>query len=338
MQQTVAAIYAVSENGVIGLNNELPWKLPGDMRFFMKKTRGHTVIMGRKSYESLGKPLPRRRNIVITRQANFSAAGCEVVHSLEAALEACKQDPLVWITGGAGIYQESIEKGYVQVICETLVHAEVDGDVFFKLPNPESWEIIETTACQADEKNEYAYTFRTFAPADWVKVYQPTEGEYAPFYAGYINRVPATYLPWFLVEEGNRLVKFFTDLPAEKHDYAYQSGKWTLKELLGHINDTERIMAYRLLRVARGDRTPMPGFDENEYVPTGAFDTRTMTDLVTEFKSIRAASVSLAKSLTKEALLETGIASGGPISSRALLSIIAGHAMHHQAIIAERYL
>ena len=159
--QIVNAIYAVSENGVIGKDNDLPWKLRDDLKFFMNKTMGYPIIMGRKSFESLGKALPKRRNVVITRQANYAADKVEVVSSLEAAMVLLQEEPEIFITGGAGVYKESIEKGYVNKIYETLVHAEVEGDTFFELPNPEEWEIIEVDARQADDRNEHAYTFRT---------------------------------------------------------------------------------------------------------------------------------------------------------------------------------
>lgn len=164
MPQTIAAIYAVSENGVIGKDNDLPWHLPNDFSFFKQKTLGHPVIMGRKSYESLGKALPRRKNVVVTRNPDFSAPDAEVAHSLEDAIERCGAASPIFIIGGAGIYRESIEKGYVNLIYETLVHADVDGDVTFSLPNPEAWKVVEVDAHQADDRHEYAYTFRTLLP------------------------------------------------------------------------------------------------------------------------------------------------------------------------------
>ncbi|MEL6592196.1 MAG: dihydrofolate reductase [Bacteroidota bacterium] len=165
MSPKIIAIYAVSENGVIGKDNDLPWSLPDDMRHFMRSTKGKTVVMGRKSFESIDcKPLPKRRNIIITRQQDYVAPGAEVVHSLEEAIELAKADGEIWITGGAGVYEESIEKGYVDIIYETLVHAEVDGDVQFRFPNREKWEITDVDARQADDKNEFAFTIRTLTP------------------------------------------------------------------------------------------------------------------------------------------------------------------------------
>ena len=165
MDQIISAIYAVSENGVIGVDNDLPWRLPNDLKFFKSKTIGKPIIMGRKSFESIGKALPKRRNIVLTRNKDFHADGIEIYQSLEAALEACKDEPEVCITGGAGVYEKAINEGYVNLIYETLVHAEIEGDTYFKLANPQEWKIVEVDARQADEKHEYAYTFRTLKKA-----------------------------------------------------------------------------------------------------------------------------------------------------------------------------
>ena len=165
MDQIISAIYAVSENGVIGVDNDLPWRLPNDLKFFKSKTIGKPIIMGRKSFESIGKALPKRRNIVLTRNKDFHAEGVEIYQSLEAALEACKDEPEVCITGGAGVYEKAINEGYVNLIYETLVHAEIEGDTYFKLANPQEWKIVEVDARQADEKHEYAYTFRTLKKA-----------------------------------------------------------------------------------------------------------------------------------------------------------------------------
>ncbi|MDW3646170.1 MAG: dihydrofolate reductase [Bacteroidia bacterium] len=165
MDQIISAIYAVSENGVIGVDNDLPWRLPNDLKFFKSKTIGKPIIMGRKSFESIGKALPKRRNIVLTRNKDFHAKGIEVYQSLEEALAACKEEAEVCITGGAGVYEKAINEGYVNLIYETLVHAEIEGDTYFKLANPREWKIVEVDARQADDKHEYAYTFRTLKKA-----------------------------------------------------------------------------------------------------------------------------------------------------------------------------
>ena len=165
MQQEVIAIYAVSENGVIGKNNDLPWHLPEDFRHFKRHTLEKTIIMGRKTFESLGSPLPRRRHIVVTRQTNYQAEGGEVANSLAEALELAKEDKEVFIIGGAVLFAEAFAKKLIDKIYLTTVHAEVDGDVIFHLPNEEDWKIIEVDARQADEKNEYAFTFKTLVKA-----------------------------------------------------------------------------------------------------------------------------------------------------------------------------
>lgn len=160
MAQLISAIYAVSENHVIGKEGDLPWHLPGDLKFFKQTTLGKPIIMGRATYESIGRPLPKRRNLVLTRRSDYEAAGIEVFASLEAALSACANDPEVVIIGGAQLYKEAFAKGLVGRLYQTLVHADVEGDTLFQLPNPGQWTITWVEAQQADEKNEYAYTFR----------------------------------------------------------------------------------------------------------------------------------------------------------------------------------
>lgn len=157
--QKINAVYAVSENGVIGNRNELPWHLPDDFRYFKTLTSGKPVIMGRKTSQSLGKPLKGRRNIVISRQPDFAPEGFEVAHSLEAALALCAQDPEISVIGGADVYRQAFAAGIITHVYETLVHADVEGDAHFSLPNRDQWEVKSVDARQADEKNEYAYTF-----------------------------------------------------------------------------------------------------------------------------------------------------------------------------------
>ncbi len=161
----VAAVYAVSENDVIGVDHQLPWKLPDDMKRFMQITTGSTVIMGRHTYLDLGKPLKNRRNLVISRTLTEIDAPFELFPSLEAALDASKDEERVFIIGGAVVYNEAFEKGLVDEAIETLVHAEVDGDTFFHPPLEQGWALTEVDARQADDRNEYAFTFR-----NWKKI------------------------------------------------------------------------------------------------------------------------------------------------------------------------
>jgi len=120
-------------------------------------------------------------------------------------------------------------------------------------------------------------------------------------------------------------------------DATYAPGKWSIKEVAGHIVDTERIMAYRLLRIARGDSTPLPGFEQDDYVRDGNFASRTLANLIEEFRLVRAATLALLQGLDGEALVRRGLADGKPVSARALAYIIAGHERHHLDILQQRY-
>lgn len=167
---------------------------------------------------------------------------------------------------------------------------------------------------------------------------KPTPAEYGQFYQGYINQVTEDNVLPLLETELTRTIAFFESIPAEKLDYAYAEGKWTIKELIVHLSDAERVMAYRALRVGRGDQTPLPGFDENVYVPNSYASERTVADSLAEFKAVRQASIALFRTFKAEAWASVGIASGHPISVRALAYIIIGHTRHHINIIKERYL
>ena len=153
----IALIAAMAENGVIGRENRLPWRLPADLRRFKSVTMGKPVIMGRKTYESIGKPLPGRSNIVVTRDPDYRAPGCQVVHSLEQALEAGAGHPEVMVIGGAELYRQAL--GRAQRMYLTLVRAEVEGDTLFPDIEPQQWRELERESHRADEKNQYDYDF-----------------------------------------------------------------------------------------------------------------------------------------------------------------------------------
>ena len=125
----ICLVAALAENRVIGNNNALPWHLPADLKRFKALTMGHPVVMGRKTYESIGKPLPGRRNLVITRNRDYSAAGCEIVHSLDEAIAACRGANELFIIGGAELYRESLPRA--QRLEFTEIHAEFEGDATF---------------------------------------------------------------------------------------------------------------------------------------------------------------------------------------------------------------
>ena len=155
----VSIVVAISENHVIGKDNKLLWYLPNDLKHFKDITAGHTVIMGRKTYESVGKPLPNRRNIVITRQ-NITIEGCEVVNSIEAALALCSDEAEVFIVGGAEIYRQSLH--LTDRIYLTIVHKQFDGDSYFPEIEANEWKETAREDYEPDIKNNLPYSFITF--------------------------------------------------------------------------------------------------------------------------------------------------------------------------------
>ena len=162
----VSLIVAVSENKVIGKDNDLVWHLPADMRFFKDTTKGHFVIMGRRNYESIPhryRPLPHRTNVIVTRQDDYKAEGCLIVNSVEAAIELAQKagDKEPFVIGGGQIYKYAIEKNLVDRVYLTKVHTEIDGDTYFDDLDG-SWKLLNTEFHPSDEKHTYAFTFQTF--------------------------------------------------------------------------------------------------------------------------------------------------------------------------------
>ena|ERR1019366_4559127 len=156
---TISIIVAKAKNNVIGKNNQLIWHLPADLKFFKKMTMGHTVIMGRKTFDSMGKPLPGRMNVVVTRQKNFHRDGIIIEPSLESALKDLKVEE-IFIIGGGEIFKHAMpiaDKLYVTEIDESF-----DGDVYFPEINPDEWELIEAIPFPKDEKNKYDLSFNTY--------------------------------------------------------------------------------------------------------------------------------------------------------------------------------
>lgn len=150
-------IVAVDENNAIGKNNQLLWHLPNDLKFFKEKTSGHTIIMGRKTYDSIGRPLPKRRNIVVSRDKNLKLEGIEVAHSLEKALEKCQTEEEVFIIGGSEIYKQALP--YTQKFYVTKVHHKFDADTFFNDLNLNELNEIYREDYLADERHPYNYSF-----------------------------------------------------------------------------------------------------------------------------------------------------------------------------------
>ena len=155
----VTIVVAIGENNAIGKNNELLWYLPKDLRHFKTITKGHTVIMGRKTFESVGKPLPNRRNIIITRNTDLAIEGTEVVHTLEEALELCKQAEEVFIIGGAEIYK--IAMPHTDKIYLTVVHENFEADAFFPEIDRNLWLETASEKHLPDDKNNLNFTFST---------------------------------------------------------------------------------------------------------------------------------------------------------------------------------
>jgi len=166
---------------------------------------------------------------------------------------------------------------------------------------------------------------------------RPQPGEYDPYYDRYISLVGSDDIIGQLEKQAPETATLFKSANT-KADFRYAPGKWTVKEMLGHVNDTERIMTYRALRVARGDKTPIEGFEQDDYVRDGNFAQRTLADLIEEFADVRAATVCFFRHLDAETGLRRGIANKNEVSARALAYIIAGHELHHRRILKEKYL
>ncbi|RMF62226.1 MAG: DinB family protein, partial [Bacteroidetes bacterium] len=156
-------------------------------------------------------------------------------------------------------------------------------------------------------------------------------------YAGYIATVAGDDVAAVLREQPARLQALLGGLDEDGAAYRYAPEKWSVKEVVGHLTDAERVLAYRLLRVARGDATPLPGFDEDAYVQAAGFDRFPLTTLLDGFAATRAATLALVDTLTGEVWERSGVANGSPITARALAHILAGHVRHHLLVLRERY-
>jgi dihydrofolate reductase len=153
----LSLIAALAENRVIGRDNDLPWRMPADLRHFRRTTLGHHVIMGRRNYESIGKPLAGRTNVVVTGNRGYRAPGCQVVHSIEAALALARNDPEPFVIGGAALYAQTLAQA--DRLYLTLIHAEVPGDTFFPEIDAQAWHERHRERHEADAENPYPYSF-----------------------------------------------------------------------------------------------------------------------------------------------------------------------------------
>lgn len=169
------------------------------------------------------------------------------------------------------------------------------------------------------------------------KVTRPHSDEYPDAYKGYIAAVDHEVDGLAALERQQAAIAAMAKLQPEQASFRYADGKWTVKELVGHMADTERIFSYRLLRIARGDRTPLPPFDENQYAETSNADRREMGDLASEMASVRASTIALVRSLEEPVLDNRGLVRAGEITARAQVFVTAGHFAHHVKILRERY-
>ena len=172
-----------------------------------------------------------------------------------------------------------------------------------------------------------------------MKPSQVQSNEYAPYYANFISNLSDEYT---LIEELeialHRFIKFVQNLPMDKFDYRYAEEKWTIKDIIQHVIDCERVFSYRALRIARNDKTELPGFEEDDYAVEANANQRSIMELLTELSSVRHSTIYLFKTFNDEQLLRIGIASDNPISVRAIGFVIIGHQNHHQRVFEERYL
>lgn len=166
---------------------------------------------------------------------------------------------------------------------------------------------------------------------------RPGPGEYADFYAGYIAAMPSGDVLEILERQKDQLRQFAETIAPDRETFRYAPGKWSLREVVGHLIDSERVFSYRALCFSRGDDTPLPGFDENFYVANADFDSRTLQSLIEELTLLRSANVLLFRSLTPEDLARVGVANTHPVSVRALAFILAGHLQHHFNVLRDRY-
>jgi dihydrofolate reductase len=161
----LAIIVATDEQGLIGKDNDLPWKLSADLQYFRKVTMGKPIVMGRNTHESIGRALPGRQNIVVTKNNDFAAEGCTIVHSVAEALDVCSNEDEVMVMGGASLYEQCLP--HAERLYLTQVHASLEGDTWFPDWRKSDWHEISREDHYADDKNEYDYSFIVF---DRIKV------------------------------------------------------------------------------------------------------------------------------------------------------------------------
>jgi len=167
---------------------------------------------------------------------------------------------------------------------------------------------------------------------------RPDSSEYAPFYAGYVSQVPEGDVLDLLARQIDDTTALIGGLSEAQAGHRYAPGKWSIKEIVGHVADAERVFSYRALRIGRNDQTPLPSFDENAWMPYGNFDAQPLANLLSELRAVRQSTLALYRSFTPEAVVRRGVASQKEISVRAIIYVTAGHERHHVGILRDRYL
>ncbi len=166
----------------------------------------------------------------------------------------------------------------------------------------------------------------------------PSPDEYAPFYSDYIQRAHDKNILEFLPAQIDEIGSALGHLSDSQARFRFGPKEWSIKEVVGHLNDVERVFSYRLLRISRNDRTPLPGFEQEDYVREAGFDNYALTDLIQEFAFLRRANILAIRNMPEPAALRTGMASSTTVSARALIYMLAGHVAHHMASLYEKYL
>jgi hypothetical protein len=166
---------------------------------------------------------------------------------------------------------------------------------------------------------------------------RPEPGEYEAYYGAYISLVPAGDLAGLLATQMEETGALLAGLSEQQGEHRYAPGKWSIKEVVGHVTDSERVFSYRMLRFARGDSTPLPGFDQDTWMPNSRFGERALKTLAADLRTVRQATLALIRSLPPEAAARGGEANGEHVTVRALAYIIAGHERHHVGILRDRY-
>ena len=166
---------------------------------------------------------------------------------------------------------------------------------------------------------------------------RPAPEEHAPFFAGYVKLVPETDVLPVLAAQASEIRRLAASVPADRGTFRYAPGKWSVREIFGHIGDAERVFGYRAFCISRGDRTPLPGFDENDYITESAYDERTVVELADDFAGLRGANLAVLGRLDPARWARVGNANGNPVSVRALAFIMAGHVRHHLGVLKARY-